>query len=80
MVENLFDFMVQTMNIDRSHAEDLAKTYLILLNDEFNIQTVGYSVFLIMNNIYRMVDSQNHESAMMFKQMMCDLSKELGEH
>ena len=74
-MENIID-----MVMDRNHAETLAKSFFILLNDEFNLLTIGYSVFLIMGNIYEMLDSQNHESALMFKQMMCDLSKQLGEH
>ena len=74
-MENIMD-----MIMDRNHAEILAKSFFILLKDEFNLLTVGYSVFLIMGNMYDMLDSQNHESALMFKQMMCDLSKELGKH
>lgn len=74
-MENIID-----MVMDRNHAETLAKSFFILLKDEFNLLTIGYSVFLIMGNIYEMLDSQNHESALMFKQMMCDLSKELGKH
>lgn len=79
-MENMVNMIMKEMNIDKNHAENLAKTFFILLDDEFSLLTVGYSVFLIMGNIYEMLDSQNHESAEMFKDMMCDLSKSLGKH
>ena len=79
-MENMIDMMMEEMNIDRKHAETLAKSFFILLKDEFNLLTVAYSVFLIMGNVYEMLDSQDHNSAVMFKQMMCDLSKEMGKH
>ncbi len=77
-MENMIDMMMKEMNIDRNHAENLAKSFFILLDDEFSLLTVGYSVFLIMANVHEMLNSQNPESAKMFKEMMCDLSKSLG--
>lgn len=79
-MENMIDMLMEEMNIDRKHAETLAKSFFILLKDEFNLLTVAYSVFLIMGNVYEMLDSQDPGSAAMFKQMMCDLSKEMGKH
>lgn len=79
-MENMIDMLMEEMNIDRKHAETLAKSFFILLKDEFNLLTVAYSVFLIMGNVYEMLDSQDPGSAVMFKQMMCDLSKEMGKH
>ena len=79
-MENMIDMLMEEMNIDRNHAETLAKSFFILLKDEFNLLTVAYSVFLIMGNVYEMLDSQDPGSAAMFKQMMCDLSKEMGKH
>lgn len=79
-MENMIDMLMEELDIDRKHAETLAKSFFILLKDEFNLLTVAYSVFLIMGNVYEMLDSQDHGSAVMFKQMMCDLSKEMGKH
>ena len=79
-MENMIDMLMEELDIDRKHAETLAKSFFILLKDEFNLLNVAYSVFLIMGNVYEMLDSQDHGSAVMFKQMMCDLSKEMGKH
>lgn len=70
---------VVDLAVNKEHSEELAKHFFEELNDNFNVPTISYAIFIILVQTYDMVKAQDETGATFFKGLMLDCVKGLGE-